>query len=79
MEKPIGIFDSGVGGTSIWKEITAYLPKESTIYLADSKNAPYGTKPKAEIIRLCVKNTELLLSKGCKLLLWPVIRLLPMQ
>ena len=43
-KQPIGIFDSGVGGTSIWKEINALLPNENTIYLADSKNAPYGPK-----------------------------------
>jgi glutamate racemase len=64
---PIGVFDSGVGGTSIWKEIVALLPNESTIYLADSKNAPYGIRSKQEIIKLCEKNTELLLKKGCKL------------
>lgn len=65
---PIGIFDSGVGGTSIWKEIHELLPNESTIYLADSKNAPYGPKGKERIVELCVKNTELLLEKGCKLI-----------
>ena len=53
-EKPIGIFDSGVGGTSIWKEIHALMPHEDTIYLADSKNAPYGQKTKEEIINLSV-------------------------
>jgi glutamate racemase len=67
-EKPIGIFDSGVGGTSIWKEIHALMPHEDTIYLADSKNAPYGQKTREEIIYLSVKNTELLLAKGCKLI-----------
>ena len=66
--KPIGIFDSGVGGTSIWKEIHLRLPNEHTIYLADSKHAPYGTKSKQEIIDLSIKNTELLLKKGCKLI-----------
>jgi glutamate racemase len=65
---PIGIFDSGVGGTSIWKEIHRLLPNESTIYLADSKNAPYGPKGKEQIINLCKKNTALLLSKKCKLI-----------
>lgn len=64
----IGIFDSGVGGTSIWKEIHALLPQESTIYLADSKHAPYGQKPKEEIIALSVKNTEYLLEQNCKLI-----------
>ena len=47
---PIGLFDSGIGGTSIWKEVRALLPNENTIYLADSKNAPYGLKSKEEII-----------------------------
>ena len=66
--QPIGIFDSGVGGTSIWKEIHALLPNEQTIYLADSLNAPYGPKGKERIIELSIKNTELLLQKGCKLI-----------
>ncbi|NRA91303.1 MAG: glutamate racemase [Psychroserpens sp.] len=65
---PIGIFDSGIGGTSIFKEIHELLPFEDTIYLSDSKNAPYGNKTKAQIIDLSIKNTELLLSKGCKLI-----------
>lgn len=68
MERPIGIFDSGVGGTSIWREIAQLLPLEDTIYLADSKNAPYGTKSKAEILQLSIKNTEILLKKGSKII-----------
>jgi glutamate racemase len=66
--RPIGIFDSGIGGTSIWKEIHQLLPNENTIYLADTKNAPYGQKSKAEIIALSMKNTELLLNMDCKLI-----------
>ena len=66
--KPIGIFDSGVGGTSIWKEIHALLPNENTIYLADSYNAPYGPKGKERITELSVKNVDLLIKKGCKLI-----------
>lgn len=65
---PIGIFDSGIGGTSIWKEINILLPNEDTIYLADSKNAPYGVKSQEEILQLSIKNTEFLLNKGCKLI-----------
>jgi glutamate racemase len=65
---PIGVFDSGIGGLSIWKEITSLLPNENTIYLADSKNAPYGQKNKQDIIDLSVKNTELLLEKGSKII-----------
>lgn len=66
--KPIGIFDSGIGGTSIWAAIHQLLPNEKTIYLADSKNAPYGQKSKAEIVALSKKNTEFLLEMNCKLI-----------
>jgi glutamate racemase len=66
--QPIGIFDSGIGGTSIWREIHHLLPNEKTIYLADSQNAPYGQKSKDEIIALSRKNTELLLKMNCKLI-----------
>jgi glutamate racemase len=64
----IGVFDSGIGGLSIWKEIITLLPNEKTIYLADSKNAPYGQKSKQEIIDLSIKNTEYLIKKGCKII-----------
>ncbi|CAN1497595.1 MurI Glutamate racemase [Flavobacteriaceae bacterium] len=67
-DSPIGIFDSGIGGTSIWKAIHDLLPNEQTIYLADSKNAPYGQKSKAEIISLSMKNADLLIQMGCKLI-----------
>lgn len=67
-ENPIGLFDSGIGGTSIWREIHALMPNENTIYLADSKNAPYGLKSKDEIIALSCKNTEFLLEKNCKII-----------
>lgn len=65
---PIGLFDSGIGGTSIWKEIHELLPNEDTIYLADSKNAPYGQKSKDEIIDLSIKNTEYLLNQNAKII-----------
>ena len=67
-KSPIGIFDSGVGGTSIWKEINALLPQENTIYLSDSNNAPYGEKSKQAIIDLSIKNTEFLLEQNCKII-----------
>lgn len=67
-KQAIGLFDSGVGGTSIWNEIHALLPNENTIYLADSKHAPYGEKSKEKILELSIKNTELLLERGCKLI-----------
>ncbi|WP_428740635.1 glutamate racemase [Tenacibaculum sp.] len=67
-QQPIGIFDSGIGGTSIWKEIHRLLPNENTIYLSDSKNAPYGQKSTQEIIDLSIKNTEFLIDKGVKII-----------
>jgi len=67
-KSPIGIFDSGLGGLSICKEIIELLPNESIIYLADSANAPYGEKSAEEILQLSIKNTELLLALNCKLI-----------
>lgn len=67
-KRPIGIFDSGLGGLSICKEIVNVLPNESIIYLADSANTPYGEKNKEEIIALSIKNTEFLLALGCKII-----------
>ena len=64
----IGIFDSGLGGLSITRELVQLLPNENIIYLADSKNAPYGEKTKEQIIDFSIKNTELLLSLGCKII-----------
>jgi len=70
-KRPIGFFDSGVGGTSIWREAVELLPGESTIYLADSINAPYGEKSPSEIIQLSVKNTQKLIDFGCKMIVIP--------
>ena len=67
-KQPIGFFDSGVGGTSIWKEVISLLPNENTIYLADSYNAPYGEKSAQEILDLSIKNTKKLLEQHCKLI-----------
>jgi glutamate racemase len=65
---PIGLFDSGIGGISIYNEIKKSIPKESTIYIADNLNAPYGEKTKTEIIRLSIKNTQKLIDLNCKLI-----------
>ena len=67
-ESPIGLFDSGLGGLSILKEIKSLLPFERLIYYADSANAPYGEKTKNQIIEISKRNTEFLLNKGCKLI-----------
>ena len=69
MTSPIGLFDSGVGGTTIWREVVRQLPYESTLFLADSLNAPYGEKSREEIIALCEKNAEYLLDHNSKLII----------
>ena len=68
MHRPIGIFDSGLGGSSVWREIATLLPHEHTLYLADSANAPYGERPPEDILRLSIKNTEFLVERGCKII-----------
>ena len=65
---PIGFFDSGIGGISVWKEVVKLLPRENTIYLADSKNSPYGSKTISEIQDISFKNTKWLIERGCKLI-----------
>jgi glutamate racemase len=67
-ENHIGIFDSGVGGLCVLKEIRKLLPFESITYLADSGNCPYGSKTKEEVLSLARKNIEFLLEKDCKLI-----------
>src|SRR5262245_55029364 len=66
--QPIGIIDSGVGGLSIWQDIRRELPHESTIYLADSKNCPYGTKSSEEIYALASCLVTFLLQKNVKMI-----------
>lgn len=65
---PIGIFDSGVGGISILQALQKEMHNERFVYLADSQNAPYGSKDSSTIVNLCKKNTEWLLDKGCKII-----------
>ena len=67
-QSPIGLFDSGVGGTSIWHEVHRLLPHENTVYFADSYNAPYGDKTQAEIIALSKQKVEFLLEKKAKII-----------
>ena len=64
--RPIGFFDSGVGGLSVLKEAIKIMPNEDYIYFGDSKNAPYGIKSVEEVRELTFKAVEFLLSKGVK-------------
>ena len=55
---PVGFFDSGIGGISLWMTVNEILPNENTVYLSDSKNCPYGNKPIENLNQICIKNTE---------------------
>ena len=63
---PIGIFDSGIGGVTIFKSIQKLLPKENIIYFSDNLNSPYGNKNKKEIQILSLKNSEWFLPRNIK-------------
>ena len=65
---PIGIFDSGIGGVTVLREIINLLPNEKFIYFSDSKNNPYGDKEDYEIKTRCDEITKFLLEKSCKLI-----------
>ena len=64
---PIGFFDSGLGGLCILDAVCALLPHESTVYIADSANCPYGGKPAERILEISRGHVRTLLSKGCKM------------
>lgn len=65
---PIAVFDSGVGGLSVLRELLRELPQESFIYYADSAHCPYGIKPRAEILARVSQLTESLLAQQAKLI-----------
>ena len=65
---PIGIFDSGVGGLSVWKELIKELPNESIIYYADSANCPYGNKSQEDIIALSQRIVDFFIEQNVKLI-----------
>lgn len=64
----IGIFDSGIGGLSVWREITRKLPGESTLYLADQAHVPYGYRSMEEIRTFCVGIVDFLLEQGARII-----------
>lgn len=65
---PIGVFDSGLGGLTVVREIRRQLPGESIVYFGDLARLPYGTKSPDQIRRFSKENTEFLLTKGIKAL-----------
>lgn len=67
--RPIGIFDSGLGGLSVAKEIFRQLPNEEIIYFGDTARFPYGTRSPERVTAMALQDAEFLLSKGVKMLL----------
>lgn len=65
---PIGVFDSGMGGLSVWRELRRTMPEESLVYMADGKNCPYGNRPPEELREYVFAATEELLRRDIKLL-----------
>src|SRR5690606_4812506 len=63
---PIGIFDSGFGGLSVYRDIRATLPNEDVIFFADSAYCPYGSRTPAEILERCDRITRFLIEQGAK-------------
>ena len=60
------MFDSGVGGISVLRQLIATMPNERYLYLGDSANAPYGVRPVAEVQQLCLNVAEKLVAQGIK-------------
>lgn len=65
---PIGIFDSGVGGLTVYRALHDLLPNEHFIYLGDTARVPYGTKSMATVERYAIENSQFLVSRGIKML-----------
>ena len=65
-EGNIGIFDSGIGGITVLKEIIKIMPQENYIYYSDSKNNPYGDKTEEEVKKICDDIVQKLINKNCK-------------
>ena len=68
MQRPIGVFDSGVGGISVLRELVALMPNENFIFYGDSKNAPYGTKTIEDVRKLTLADAEYLMTQNVKAL-----------
>ena len=66
--RPIGVFDSGVGGLTVFREIARVLPREPLVYLGDSARVPYGTKSPETIVRYSLQAAHHLLDRGIKML-----------
>ena len=68
MNRPIGIFDSGLGGLSVWQALYDVLPYESLTYLGDGARCPYGSRSREEVRQFTEEAVERLLAEGCKMI-----------
>jgi glutamate racemase len=66
-QKPIGVFDSGIGGLTVLKELLARLPNENFVYFGDTARVPYGNKSSDTVRRFSSENVKLLLERGVKM------------
>jgi glutamate racemase len=67
-DRPIGVFDSGIGGLTVAQEITRLLPNEQLVYFGDTARVPYGTKSKESVIRFSKDNVNVLLRYNVKII-----------
>ncbi|MDZ4278173.1 MAG: glutamate racemase, partial [Dehalococcoidia bacterium] len=67
-DRPIGLFDSGVGGLTVWRATKRLLPNESLVFLADSGHVPYGEKSPDELRDLTTRIARFLLAQDAKLI-----------
>ena len=67
-QKPIGVFDSGIGGLTVVKRLSSTLPNESIVYFGDTARVPYGSKSNSTVIEYSIQNTKFLLQKNIKAL-----------
>ena len=65
--RPIGVYDSGFGGLSVWRELCRLLPHESIVYLGDGKNCPYGGRSREEITVFAKESVQRLVDEGVKM------------
>ena len=64
--RPIGVFDSGIGGLTVVRQIRSLMPNEDIVYLGDTARVPYGTKSQETVIRFACEDAQFLVEKGVK-------------
>ena len=67
-DRPVGFFDSGVGGKCVLDAFRRLCPNEKTVYIADTAHCPYGNRPQEEVVRLSEECVRRLIGRGCKMI-----------